>query len=185
MGSIILLLLSFTSYAEPIKIRIQQAIRGEGTVWIRMLLWNLAWQVFLTHPITGIGTGGFARFQSEYLDSLGLYLPEEYLGLSTHNTILGILAETGIVGFMAYMIYAIVVIKLSELLIKYSNITTNCCPKNISITVSICLILTIFMDWFAQGSFGPGASLLLGLAVGTLRNVKIGRRSNNYELNIK
>lgn len=167
--SLFLLLFYLTGYVDVIIIRIKQAFQGEGTVSIRILLWILAWQLFLSHPFTGIGTGGFARFQEQYLASLGFVLPEESIGLSTHNTVLGILAETGVIGFIAYLVYIFIVFKIFRSLIKSYHLELNYDKKIYTISVSICLLIVILMDWFAQGSFGPAAAILLGFALGILK----------------
>ncbi|MGC9001062.1 O-antigen ligase family protein [Caldisericum sp.] len=176
-------LLYFKGYLNVVEIRITQAFKGEGTVLVRAALWTLAWRLFLSHPFTGIGTGGFARFQEQYLASLGLTLPEEYIGLSTHNTVLGILAETGIIGFIAYLVYVFVVFKIFRLLIKLYYLELNYDKKIYAISVGICLVIVILMDWFAQGSFSQGAAVLLGFALGILKekNRSLGGSKDGFE----
>ena len=166
---ILVSLLYFRGYLDVIGIRVIQLFQGEGTVAIRAVLWTLAWQLFLSHPFTGIGSGAFARFQEQYLASFGIVLPQEYIGLSSHNTVLGILAETGIVGFIAYLVYVFIVFKIFKLLIKLYYLEPNNDKKIYAISTGICLVIVTLMDWFAQGSFSPVSAILLGFALGILK----------------
>lgn len=161
--------LYFKGYLDVIGIRVTQLFQGEGTVAIRASLWTLAWQLFLSHPFTGIGSGGFARYQEQYLTSFGIELPQEVIGISTHNTVLGILAETGIVGFISYIVYFFVVFKIFKLLIKVYYLELSYNKKIYTISIGICLVVVTLMDWFAQGSFGPVSGILLGFALGILK----------------
>ena len=43
--------------------RAEQLWTGGGTIGYRMILWQMAAAAYLAHPITGIGSGGFARQQ--------------------------------------------------------------------------------------------------------------------------
>lgn len=68
-----------------------------GNVAGRVELWSDAWHIFRTHPILGVGPGAFGtalvRFQSS-----SVYSPY------VHNTYLQIAAETGIAGFMTFIL---------------------------------------------------------------------------------
>jgi O-antigen ligase len=68
---------------------ISSSIAG-GDLGGRMRLWRESLELFLKHPIIGVGAGG--------LESGAV------LGAVAHNTFISILAETGIVGFLFYII---------------------------------------------------------------------------------
>jgi putative inorganic carbon (hco3(-)) transporter len=65
----------------------------------RLLLWDAAWNLFLGSPIHGIGWGNFQVLSSSYLDSS--LVAESQLGV--HNIYLSLLAETGVLGFLAFV----------------------------------------------------------------------------------
>lgn len=66
----------------------------------RILLWKSSWNMFIDHPLTGIGTRNFKElYQTKYI------LPEAkepYLG-HAHNNFFQILAENGIFGLMSFI----------------------------------------------------------------------------------
>jgi len=65
----------------------------------RILVWKGAWQMFLDHPIVGVGPGNFEKI---YLERYILPDAKERLG-HAHNNFLHILAENGIIGFAGFM----------------------------------------------------------------------------------
>lgn len=65
----------------------------------RILMWKSAWQMFRDHPLIGVGVGNYEYFyQNQYI------LPEatERKQGHAHNNFIMALAETGIVGFIAF-----------------------------------------------------------------------------------
>jgi len=72
---------------------------GDMSVWSRVLLWSVAWQLFLSSPVHGIGFGAFPN-------SYDLYLPSSLgigTGLEAHNIYFELLGETGILGLAAIL----------------------------------------------------------------------------------
>lgn len=70
----------------------------------RNVLWEKAIEVFNGNKVAGIGFGSFERYFSDHywISGIGAYL--------THNIYIGLLAETGIVGFVifsVFMLYAL------------------------------------------------------------------------------
>ncbi|MCX7795826.1 MAG: O-antigen ligase family protein [bacterium] len=69
----------------------------------RIYIWKASINIFLDHPITGIGLGTFPLVYPKYK------LPEAYeTSVSfTHNLPLNLLAETGIFGFLAFFAFIV------------------------------------------------------------------------------
>jgi len=88
------------------------------------------------------------------------------MGLSTHHTILDILAETGLIGFMAYILYCLCLMRIVRYLSKVSRIVHSNWNRIVAVAVQISLISTLFMDTFAQGSFSQVGAVLTGVALG-------------------
>ncbi|EEG06732.1 O-antigen polymerase [Pseudogulbenkiania ferrooxidans 2002] len=65
----------------------------------RRVEWSKAWQVFLAHPLFGVGWGGFAH-QSVALEAFGGFpkTSESVLFTHSHNLFAQLLAETGLIG---------------------------------------------------------------------------------------
>jgi O-antigen ligase len=72
----------------------------------RQDLWRLAWREFEEHPIRGVGLDNFAIAASPYLREPGALLGVKHIerGQEAHNLYLGLLAETGIVGLLLYLV---------------------------------------------------------------------------------
>ncbi len=69
---------------------------GEG-VGARMLLWNHAWHIFLSHPWLGGGWGDYAWNQYVQTDVLG----RVEMAMNAHNIVLDLMAKVGVVGLLA------------------------------------------------------------------------------------
>ena len=67
----------------------------------RLLRWGTALMMFLRHPIIGNGYGSFAFTFVNNPAAIGVYLSQFSMG--AHNEYLQALAETGLVGFTAWM----------------------------------------------------------------------------------
>lgn len=68
----------------------------------RMAQWYAAWNMFLDYPLIGLGIGNFKAFYPEYT------LPQFWLaGQHAHNYYLNTLAETGILGLTAYLLFVV------------------------------------------------------------------------------
>lgn len=71
---------------------------------LRPILAQVAWNMFLDHPVCGVGLGHYKHFDQAYFNdrstSLVLSKARPY---HQHNVVLSVLVETGIVGLMAYL----------------------------------------------------------------------------------
>lgn len=83
-----------------INVRVQSMIQlNEPSLVERIALWKSAWKMFEDYPVTGIGTGNFDMLYNEKYK-----LPEAKAVVgNAHNNFLHALAETGVVGFIAFV----------------------------------------------------------------------------------
>lgn len=65
----------------------------------RFELWGRAWEYFLTHPVMGIGADNFIEYNNVQFGE----------NLYTHNTLLQIVTESGVLGFAMYCIFLLLV----------------------------------------------------------------------------
>lgn len=66
--------------------------------WLRAAAWNM----FKVHPLIGVGVGKFGSLYNQYKPGDA---PEmNYVSVKAHNQYMQILAETGIIGFIAYLL---------------------------------------------------------------------------------
>ena len=69
-------------------------------------LWKATWRMFLTHPVLGVGMGGYWAAIPAYHDASGSMTPQE-----AHNDYLELLASGGLVGLALGIWFAVVVFK--------------------------------------------------------------------------
>jgi O-antigen ligase len=67
---------------------------------IRVLLWVTAWDLFRAAPFLGVGWGNFVGLYGSDLSSFSSIIPSGVF--EVHNIYLQLLAETGLVGFVAF-----------------------------------------------------------------------------------
>ncbi|MDR0676540.1 MAG: O-antigen ligase family protein [Elusimicrobiota bacterium] len=110
--SIFLLIFVLTIPFIPfLKNRIKETINlsfDNRAIYQRLLIWNTSKDMFLNNKITGVGWGlfevNYPFYQSKYL------LKKEFVGHRTHgnnahNELLEILTQTGIIGFLIYILF--------------------------------------------------------------------------------
>jgi len=67
----------------------------------RINIFHASWRMFLERPVFGFGYGNFLKYCGDYFEQLpGVELRGQ--GEGEHNTILGLMCETGIVGTIPY-----------------------------------------------------------------------------------
>lgn len=69
-------------------------------------LWRVGWEVFKGHPIVGVGSGNFVVVESHFALRPGALTRVQYITEApqiVHNTYLQLLAETGVVGLLAFL----------------------------------------------------------------------------------
>jgi O-antigen ligase len=108
---VVLILLLFAPFLEQVERRAEQAIQQGGTVYLRLFLWGLAWQLFLEHPVIGVGMGQFDHVVERFPEMKNLEVFVVTHGLSPHNLFFTFLAETGLVGSMAFFWLLISIIR--------------------------------------------------------------------------
>lgn len=65
----------------------------------RLLMWHSAWNMFLDHPITGVGIGNYEKaYQEQYISPNA----KERTQSHAHNNFLQVLADRGIIGFLGF-----------------------------------------------------------------------------------
>jgi len=71
----------------------------------RYFIWTIAWDAFTSNSITGVGIYGFPFISEEY-SKIDAFLYKTFVEkLTPHETFLAILTETGIVGFLGFIVF--------------------------------------------------------------------------------
>ena len=80
------------------------SVQSIGT---RLALWDAAWQLFLAHPILGVGMGDYTEEADRILEGRSVQTT-----VDSHNIYLQVLATRGLVGFIPFVIFWIALIKM-------------------------------------------------------------------------
>jgi len=91
-------------FIEAIIPSIQQ---GTDTVGLRFALWDAGIKMWLDNVVSGVGIGNFSNYLRFYNSGLSIY----HRNLVAHNSYISILAETGFIGFVLFMLLISLTIK--------------------------------------------------------------------------
>lgn len=75
----------------------------------RLTIWRMALTVWGDHPILGVGLGNF--HDHALARQIDLLVPLGYQSFHAHNTYLEILADTGIVGLLCYILFLVAMVR--------------------------------------------------------------------------
>ncbi len=94
---------------------ISRFFSGDATtsIGLRFMMWKMSFKLFLSHPVFGVGTGGYAEAMSEYVRSgrfPGLILPYN----QPHDMYFFALATNGILGLSALLYIFLKALKFSK-----------------------------------------------------------------------
>lgn len=67
----------------------------------RILMWQSSWKMFLDHPLTGVGLGKWSDMEKAHYISPEAKEPDAHM--HAHSNYFTVLAETGIIGFTAFL----------------------------------------------------------------------------------
>ena len=98
----------------------------------RIELWRNSWQLFLTHPIIGVGTGDVVDVCHQRLADT--QSPLAGTDMHTHNQYLNFLLAFGLVGFLLIVFFFIRAIR------------ANHCCRSILFTAFLCILLISFIS---------------------------------------
>lgn len=80
--------------------------------------WTIAWRIFTGHPVLGIGLNNFQAVEGRYTLQPGGLTHVRLLAETpelVHNTYLQLLAETGVLGLLAFLVVAVASLRCSLL----------------------------------------------------------------------
>ena len=108
----------------------------------RLLMWQSALQMFKDHPILGVGYGSYKdAYQNEYISPLAKERTLEH----AHNNFIQMLAECGIVGFLAF--------NFMWIYLCYFALKGWAKEKNFAYLLYFCILLGIILHGFTEYNF--------------------------------
>jgi hypothetical protein len=96
-------------------------ISNKGTIYARIATYKSALNMFLDHPLIGVGYGCYTETYERYPIRYEKYYNGVVSVRTPHNNFLGILAETGIIGLFCYISLFIIILRYCNYLQKNNN----------------------------------------------------------------
>lgn len=78
---------------------------ADRNVATRLVLWDMSWKMFLDHPLLGVGMGDYSIEAQKRLGTRHVRTT-----VDSHNIYLQILATRGLVGFLPFIAYCVVLV---------------------------------------------------------------------------
>lgn len=100
---VFMVLITFVPSLSKFFVRFQDGLDGGDITNGRMHLWSLALDTFKKHPVFGIGWRKYNRKVSYFIHQSADY--------DVHNVYLQLLCETGVLGFLVYMVWFVVLFR--------------------------------------------------------------------------
>ena len=139
---------------------------GGGTG--RADLWSVATGVIADHPVVGVGAGNFPIIAPQYATA-PINLPAANFVVDTpkvaHNTYLGVFADLGIVGLLAFVVIVLSALVLARRATRYFALSGDVALELLCRAVFVGLVGMLAAFVFISGEYEKQLWLLLGLAV--------------------
>ena len=148
----------------------------------RQDLWTVAWRIFEEHPLVGIGLGNFQVVEARYVLRPGSITHVTLISETphlVHNVYLQLLAETGVIGLVAFVFVALGSMRASWLAAQRYDAIGAVDQGNLARAVLIATIgMLSAMFFISNGTdFRLWVLLALGPVLHTLANRSAGTRN--------
>lgn len=109
--------------------RFQKTSVSDSNVGVRVLYWGVGWEMFRSHPLTGVGANNYEvafgtarkRFAAAHADSMLLGMNEELLTQYAHNEYVQVLAELGLVGILLFSAFCMFMVRTFWIAVRHSR----------------------------------------------------------------
>jgi O-antigen ligase len=129
-------------------------------------LWTVAWQIWQDNPAVGVGLQGFVDHSADYARALGPLEFSEFLAEEpkfVHNTYLELLAETGIVGLVLFVILVVACIRSAWQAAVHFDRQGDLAMATLARSVIAAVIAMLAAAFFISGSADRRLWVLLAL----------------------
>lgn len=149
----------------------------------RLLIWIVALNTFINHPILGVGYQMFSEVSYNY-NILPEYLFEIYVNkLDAHTTYLNFLVETGLIGLTSFLTYVILIFRLSYKSLRMAQ--TKYEKDNSIILVILVFFVAVHSIYSGAFTFGQNAFQMHALFGITIANYSILKYKTIHYVNSK
>jgi O-antigen ligase len=137
------------------------ATDADGSMLSRATEGLAALLVFIDHPVVGVGPGMFRFYYQQYADFVGLRVQTE--DRQSHNLFLGLLAETGALGMICFLLVLYVTLRNLNL-VRKRFVTSNPEYSNIATAFMLAIITYLASGLFLHFAFIRYFWLMMALA---------------------
>ena len=142
---------------------------GENSFVSRLMIWHTAISAYAEHPYIGIGAYSF-RHSSQLYYKIPKEFYKEFVKKKTpHVTYLQVLTETGIIGFIGFMIFIYAVIRYS---LKTLKVGTSLQATQVKLMIIWSLVYIIFSMMMTESWLYGQYIIWLGILLGMLVNFR-------------
>jgi len=175
----------FSSRISELDINLFESDPGEqvisNSLETRVLIWTVAAKALLENPTTGVGYQMFPTISENYNFYPDIIYVLFIKDLDAHSTMVNILAETGIFGFVCFVLYISVICKYSFKAIKIAEDNAD---RKISIVLNILLFLLVSSCVYSGAyTFGQNAFEMHFLFGVTIGNYLVIKNKNDFKEN--
>ena len=151
---------------QKIKVTENPASVGDNSFFSRMLIWHTAINAFIKEPILGIGLYSFKHTSGKYYTIPKPFFKEYVEHRTPHVAYLEVLVESGIVGFIGFIIF---LLSIHKLLIKSLRLVLKkeAIRQTVLILVSIVYISfsMIMTEAWLYGQYIVWFGIIVGLLI--------------------
>jgi O-antigen ligase len=134
----------------------------------------VSWQMFKDHPLSGVGFGRFYDRKLPYLsDRSQSFELESIRGLHHHNTFLGVLTETGLVGLAGFCAMVAGWSRTAWRLVRSSSVPSD--ERSLALLCLATLAIYVSSALFHDLSHLPNEQMVLFLIAGLTVAAECGR----------
>jgi O-antigen ligase len=133
---------------NPIVIRLQSIASGDADASFggRLMAWEITLQMIRDHFPIGVGTGNFTLRLDEYFNARTDFRGAGTNWIYPHNDFLGVFAELGVAGVIAFVTLLVVALAQSLVALKRAK-----SPQDAWLALGVCMTLLAYL---ADASFG-------------------------------
>ncbi len=136
-----------------------------GSALERVILWEKSFEMFLDHPLTGVGTGNWKILLPAYGTDRLRSADGVVIFQRPHNDFIWVLAENGLFGFLAYLsffVWAVIAI------IKTIRTSPDLASRRLAMMLLVLLAGYLVIATFSFPKERPDQSVFLAIAFGLI-----------------
>jgi O-antigen ligase len=152
-----------SSLEEGGSVEFDPNLAQKNSLITRMLIWDTALRAFSEHPIVGVGAYGFMYVSRQYA-RMPWFLYEKFVsGMSPHQTHFAALVETGIVGWLGFLVFLVAIVRYP---IRVLRQVRGERARHYALVGAVAVVYCVISMFFTDAWLWGQGIVLLGLILG-------------------